>query len=203
MTVYTEKVYKETAVSTVVCKCCSEFFVFSCLICYFILYVWICDSNDHTVTCKNEKNHVLAKAVSHWLCTTEAQVWFQGRQCRICGALIGTGIFFLIMSVFLCQYHVFKLTWFSTVGTVWNMQWNLLKTSPLKKLSHLRYQNHFVPEFSHMINTYIALFRCFLLQNIFHLRGMKILQHEFFTHLTHFHIRILNNFTFIHFVSDI
>jgi hypothetical protein len=36
MTVYTEKVYKETAISTVVCKCCSEFFVFSCLICYYM-----------------------------------------------------------------------------------------------------------------------------------------------------------------------
>jgi hypothetical protein len=54
-----------------------------------------------------------------------------------------------------------------------------------------------------MINTYIAHFRCFLLQGIFRLRGMKILQHEFFTHLTHFHVRIINNFTFIHFVSDI
>jgi len=54
-----------------------------------------------------------------------------------------------------------------------------------------------------VINTYIALFRCLLLKGIFHLRSMKILQYEFFTHLTHFHIRILNNFTFIHFVFNI
>ena len=47
----TERVYRVAEINTAVYKCCSDFFVLSCLICHFILSIGILDSIDCRVTC--------------------------------------------------------------------------------------------------------------------------------------------------------
>lgn len=97
-------------------------------------------------------------------------------------------------------YGMPSIIWILKAHTVKPTQ----STAPSEVFPPMKLKKNLVPKFSHMINTYVTHFIWSSLKRVFRLWRMESSQHnKFLPPLICFHIKLLNDFPHIQFVSNI